>query len=138
MTTESEAILARYRATEKEADTLGRLIKVRRLRPSEQTKLKGMAPELGGYDEVAELDINGQPTGKVLMLPHRLELQLAASVCEIDSAMIAFPRNRGELDAIYDKLADEGLAAASAAYIRLVGRREEDGDDSDARQVAKN
>ena len=58
MLTESEILLARYKAVEKEADTLGRVIGVRRLKPSEQTKVAGYCPELTGYDEVEGPDGN--------------------------------------------------------------------------------
>lgn len=113
MTTESEAKLARYNTIEKEADDFGRLIGVRRLKPSEQTKVAGMTSDLTGSDEVA-----GSENEKVFV-PHRLPLLIAAAVCMIDEARIPFPRNRGELDAIYDRLDAEGLAAASRAMVRL-------------------
>jgi hypothetical protein len=44
---------------------------------------------------------------------------IAASVCMIDEARISFPRTRGELDAIYDRLDAEGMAAATKAMINL-------------------
>jgi hypothetical protein len=52
MSTESEIILARYKAVEKEADAFGRVIGVRRLKPSEQTAVAGFCSDLSGYDEV--------------------------------------------------------------------------------------
>lgn len=113
MTTESEVILARYKTVEKEADSLGRLIGVRRLKPSEQTKIAGMTPELTGYDEAVG------PDGNKIQISHRAPLVLAASVCMINDTPISFPRNRGELDAIYDRLDAEGLTAAGAAFGRL-------------------
>ncbi len=48
MQTESEIKIARYQTVEKEADGFGRLIGVRRLKPSEQTKLAGMTADLTG------------------------------------------------------------------------------------------
>lgn len=118
MSTESEVILARYKSIEKEADSLGRIIGVRRLKPSEQTKVSGMCADLTGSDEV----IN-EETGEKILIPHRMPLLVAASVCLISDGSgetpIPFPRNRSELDAIYDRLDVEGLAAASAAIGRL-------------------
>jgi len=37
----------------------------------------------------------------------------------IDEARIPFPRTRGELDAVYDRLDVEGLSAAGKAMVRL-------------------
>lgn len=113
MPTESEAKLARYSETVKEADEFGRLIGVRRLKPSEQTKIAGMTAELFGYDEMLD------STGDKHQVSHRMPLMLAAAVCMIDDALIPFPRNRGELDAIYDRLDEEGLKAAGKAWVRL-------------------
>jgi hypothetical protein len=113
MTTESEAKLARYNAIEKEADAFGRVISVRRLKPSEQTKVAGMTADLTGSDEV----MNDQ--GERVMIQHRMPLMIASAVCMIDEARIPFPRTRGELDAIYDRLDVEGLTAAGKALTRL-------------------
>ncbi len=113
MTTESEAKLARYSQVEKEADKFGRVIGVRRLKPSEQTKLAGMTADLTGSDEMLNAE------GEKVLIPHRMPLMIAAAVCMIDEARIPFPRNRGELDAIYDRLDAEGLTAAGAGLMRL-------------------
>lgn len=113
MSTESEAKLARYSETAKEADEFGRVIGVRRLKPSEQTKVAGFTSELSGYDEM----MNSK--GEKIQVPHRMPLTLAAAVCMIDDAHIPFARNRGELDAIYDRLDVEGLAAAGRAWQKL-------------------
>lgn len=115
MTTETEAKLARYSQIEKMADGFGRLIGVRRLKPSEQTKLAGMTTELTGHDDFPK------PDGTVIMIPHRMPLMIAASVCLIDEAHIPFPRNRPELDAIYDRLDVEGIEAAGRAFAKLTG-----------------
>lgn len=115
MTTETETILARYNTVEKEADAFGRVIGVRRLKPSEQTKIAGMTADLTGSDELVT------PSGEKILVPHRMPLQLSAAVCMIDEVRIPFPRNRGELDAIYDRLDIEGLTAASTAIGRLNG-----------------
>jgi hypothetical protein len=135
MTTESQVKLERYSTIEKEADAFGRVIGVRRLKPSEQTKVAGMCAELVGSDEVDEykdqiddegnpiLDEAGNPvkvlTGNKALIPHRTPLLIACSVCMIDDARIPFPKNRGELDAIYDRLDVEGLTAAGIAVSRL-------------------
>jgi hypothetical protein len=113
MTTESEAKLARYNTIEKEADDFGRVIGVRRLKPSEQTKVAGMTADLTGHEEALN------PEGDKVQVSHRLPLMIAAAVCMIDDARIPFARNRGELDAMYDRLDVEGLAAAGRALVRL-------------------
>jgi hypothetical protein len=113
MTTESEAKLARYSQVEKEADKFGRVIGVRRLKPSEQTKVAGMCADLTGSEEILS------DTGEKLLIPHRMPLLIVAAVCMIDEIHIPFPRNRGELDAMYDRLDVEGLSAASTAMGRL-------------------
>ena len=120
MTTESEIKLARYSTVEREEDAFGRLIGVRRLKPSELAKATGMTEDLGGSEEMPERDENGNLTGNTITIPSRLPLQVAAAVCEIDQIKIPFPRNRGELDAIYDRLDKEGMDAASKAFVRLM------------------
>lgn len=97
----------------KEADAFARVIGVRRLKPSEQTKLAGMTADLTGSDEATG------PDGEKVQVSHRLPLLIAASVCLIDEIHIPFPRNRGELDAMYDRLDAEGIAAASRGMVRL-------------------
>lgn len=135
MATESELKAARYGAVEREADSIGRLVGVRRLRPSEQAKLIAMTHDLAMYEEVEEKDKDGNPTGNTAKMPARLPLQIAASVCEIDNVKIPFPKNRGELDSVYDRLDAEGLEAASTAFLRLV---QSDGTPQDAKEEAKN
>jgi hypothetical protein len=130
MTTETEVKLQRYNQVEKEADSFGRILGVRRLKPSEQTKLAGMTSDLTGYDATIDKE------GKEVQLPHRMPLMLAAAVCLIDGIHIPFPRNRGELDSIYDRLDIEGLSAASKAWIRLNGVA--DGVADDPKEEAKN
>lgn len=115
MATESEVRASRYSETKKEADDLGRVIGVRRLRPSEQAKIVGMTQDLSGTDEVPVVDPTTGEEKKITVI-HRAPLILAASVCLINESPIPFPRNRGELDAIYDRLDAEGLQAAAKAY----------------------
>jgi hypothetical protein len=129
MPTESEIKLSRYNKVEREADDFGRLIGVRRLRPSEQTKAAGFTADLSGSDEI--LDEHGNK----ILVPHRLPLMIAATVCEIDGHPVPFPKTRGELDAIYDRLDAEGIAAAGRAATRL----QQGDEDSPKNQVdAKN
>jgi hypothetical protein len=116
VTTQSEEILNRYRHVEREADSRGRVIGIRRLKPSEQSKVVGMTSDLGGYDLLPDIEDDTKPPGR---LSHRMPLMMAASVCEIDGNPIAFPRNRQELDAVYDQLDAEGLTAIVAAATRL-------------------
>lgn len=123
MSTESEVKLARYSEIAKEADQLDRVIGVRRLKPSEQTKVAGMTAELSGYDEMTN------DKGVKVQIPHRMPLLLAAAVCMIDDAHIPFPRNRGELDAIFDRLDKEGIAAAGKAWVKLNPQASDDEED---------
>ena len=97
----------------------GRIIGVRRLKPSEQAKLQGMTADLTGYDEGKD------ESGTVVQIPHRLPLFVAASVREITSldgntVHVAFPRSRAELDAVYDRLDKEGIEAAQRAFAKLI------------------
>ncbi|UGY23720.1 hypothetical protein HU675_0038205 [Bradyrhizobium septentrionale] len=126
--TQSEMIMARYKRIEREADDLGRVIGVRKLRPSEQTKLTGMTPDLAGSGE------HITPDGVKHFVPDRLPLAIAAAVCEINSAPIPFPRTRGELDAVFDMLDAEGLAAASRALAKLQTAETQ----VDSKETAKN
>ena len=113
--TASEEILNRYRHIERAADSRGRIIGVRRLRPSEQSKIVGMTADLGGFDLLPNLEDESKPT----RLSHRMPLMMAASVVEVDGNPIAFPRNRAELDAVYDQLDAEGLEAIVHCATRL-------------------
>jgi hypothetical protein len=115
MPTESEAKLARYNTIEREADEWGRVIGVRRLKPSEQAKVSGMTSDLKGFEEVRNLD----KPGETISIPHSTRHFIAAAVCELDQAPIPFPRSRGELDAILDRLDNEGIQAATTALVRL-------------------
>lgn len=113
MSTESEVRLARYRQVEKEADAFGRVIGVRRLKPSEQARLQGMVADVTGFD-LAELE-----TGEQIPIPHKVPIMLAAVVCMIDEVLIPFAKNRAELDAIFDRLDREGIEAAGRGVVRL-------------------
>lgn len=95
----SEEIVSRYNRIERQADDLGRMIGVKRLRPSLEVKIRTMA----GTDDVDVLNM----------------LMLGASVVEIDGNPVTFPKNRAELDATIDGLDSEGINAAMKALIVL-------------------
>jgi hypothetical protein len=122
VSTASETILARYAKIEREADDFGRMIGVKRLRSSEVTKVDEMSPGLDGVIPVTDSD-----TGKIVEIPKRSRLYVAASVREIDGNAMPFPRNRAELDAVVDALDDEGFIAASKALGRLAPSNNETG-----------
>ena len=103
----------KYTKRETEADELGRLITVRLLHPSEQSRVVGMTEDLSGLEAVTTSN------GTKFEMSHRAPLMLAAAVCQIDDAHVTFPRNRGELDSILDRLDADGLEAAGKALARL-------------------
>lgn len=118
--TPSEEIIQRYARIERAADSFGRLIGVRKLKVSQQTKVSEWTP---GLDGVTEIVLPSDPkTGepeRTVSIARRAQMLVVASVCEIDSIMRPFPRNRGELDALADALDEEGLVAAMTAYARF-------------------
>jgi hypothetical protein len=111
--TPSEERIQRYSQIEREADGLGRLIGVRRLKISQQIKVEEMTPALDGTTTLTDKD------GIERKIPRRSLPMIAAAVCEVDNNPIPFPRNRGELDSVMDMLDGEGFAAASIAFGRL-------------------
>jgi hypothetical protein len=113
MTTATEARLARYKQVEREADEFGRIIGVRRLKPSEMGKLTGYTSDIAGFDEHTRED------GTVVKVDRRTPYMVIAMICEVDGTHIPFARNRGELDSMYDSMDQEGLVAASKAVGRL-------------------
>jgi hypothetical protein len=113
----------RYSYVEREADKRGRIIGVRRLRLSEQTRLTAMTPDLGGLDEIQ----NPDAPGTTQLVPQRAQYYIVAMVCEINGAHIPFARNRGELDAVMDRLDMIGMDAAGAAVSRLLRMDAEEG-----------
>jgi hypothetical protein len=112
-TTATEARLARYKQVEREADEWGRIIGVRRLKPSEMGKLTSMIADISGFDEHTRED------GTVVKVDRRTPYLVIGMICEIDSAHIPFAKNRAELDSMYDVMDQEGLVAASKAVGRL-------------------
>jgi hypothetical protein len=119
---------ARYSHIEHEMDALGRMIGVRRLKLSERTRLTAMTPDLSGMDEIQRAD------GTVMLAPQRAQYFIVAMVCQINDAMFTFPRNRGELDAVLDRLDQEGLDAAAIAVNRILA----DDEIGDQAEKAKN
>jgi hypothetical protein len=113
MSTATEARLARYKQVEREADDWGRIIGVRRLKPSEMGKLTSYTTDVAGFDEHTRED------GTVVKVDRRTPYMVIAMICEIDSVLIPFARNRAELDSLYDTMDQEGLVAASKAVARL-------------------
>jgi hypothetical protein len=113
---ELELRKARYSKVERETDEMGRVIGVRRLKLSEQTRLTAMTPDLGGVDEIPNPAIPGSTT----LVPQRAQYFIVAMVCEINGSHIPFARTRGELDSVMDRLDTEGLKAASDASLRLI------------------
>jgi hypothetical protein len=89
-------------------------IEVRQLEPSEIDRIHMMTAGLSGDVKVTSAD------GEEVHLPYRLPFIIAASVGMIDGEPMPFPRSRRELDAIYDLLDIDGLAAAAAL---LFGRQ---------------
>lgn len=115
--TPSEEFINRYARVEREADAIGRIVGVRKLRISQQTRVSEMTPGLEGESEVVMSDESGSP--KTVRIARRTQMLIAAAVVEIDGINIIFPRSRGDLDAIADKLDEEGLVAAMIAYARF-------------------
>lgn len=116
--TPSEEFIQRYARMEREADALGRVIGVHKLKPSQQVKVTEYTPDLDGEVDMRVLD---EKTGdeKTIRVSKRFNLIMAASVCEMDGVSIPFAKTRGELDAIYDRLDQEGIDAAMVAYARM-------------------
>ena len=132
---EIAARAAKYNQIERVADTLGRVIGVRRLKPSQQLRVEEYSSDLTGVQSFTDDD-----TGKQIEVPRRTILFYAAAVCEIDETPIPFPKNRGELDAVLDRLDDEGLTAVSAALVNLAkaAKQGDDAGDKDGAELAKN
>lgn len=98
-----------------ETDRLGRVIGVRLLKPSQETRVIAMTVDLDGEMGVPD---PANP-GERLKIPIRAGYMIAAQVCEIDGAPIPFARNRNELDAVFDRLDEEGLEASAKALAGL-------------------
>jgi hypothetical protein len=139
MTTKTDDILARkakYDRVERVVDTLGRTIGVKRLKPSQQLHVQELAPALDGVTTVVDEDPESPNFGKSFDVPKSSPLIMAASVVEIDSSPIAFPKTRAELNSVLDLLDSEGLSAVSEALSAL--SKAESGVTVDVAATAKN
>lgn len=124
MDTSAKAIANRrekYEKITKVADSLGRVIGFRPLKPSEAVRVREMAPALDGMETVVD-----EATGRRFEIPKAMPLTIAASVREIDGHPFAFPRSRGELDAVLDLLDDEGMLAIMMGLTEAGRKKEED------------
>ena len=131
---EIAARAAKYNQIERVADTLGRVIGVRRLKPSQQLKVEEFAGNLTGT-----ITMTDDRTGSTVEVPRRFPLMVAAAVCEIDEVAIPFPKNRGELDAVLDRLDEEGMAAVVEAFGKLSeGDSAQAEGEKDGAEAAKN
>ena len=84
-------------------DSLGRKIKIRKLKPSDRMKLSLAL---------------GDAAKNEMFLGHAF---LAATVTEIDGEKVFAPSNRMEAEILCDRLDDEGLEAVGLAYAELFG-----------------
>jgi hypothetical protein len=137
--TPTEEYTERYKQIERHSDTIGRVIGVHRLRMSQQMKISEMTPGLEGTTEVTTLE------GEVITISRRSLPLIAAAVCEIDGIPIPFPKSRGELDSIMDRLDEPGILAAIEASNKLNPKPApkpqaggDSTDDEDAVEQAKN
>lgn len=132
----SEEILDRQKRRnriERASDAFGRVIGVARLKPSQQIKLQELAPGLDGSSEVVDPE-----TGERSQVPRITTIYFAAAVREIDGNPIPFPKTRGELDAILDRLDQEGMEAAVTALGRLMREITEESEGGAGVEGAKN
>lgn len=130
----SEEIAARaerYKRAQKVVDAFGRTLTVRRLNLPERKKIQEFTAGLTGATSVSD-----PATGNKIEIPNNLEFFFAASVRQIDEAIIAFPRNRADLDSLLGSLDDEGVAAVADAFAKF--QEEEKAAAGDAAGEAKN
>ena len=111
---EIAARAAKYNRIERVSDSLGRVIGVRRLKPSQQLKVEEFAGNLTGT-----VTMTDDRTGSSIEVPRRFPLMIAAAVCEIDETPVPFPKTRAELDAVLDVLDEEGMAAVVEAFGKI-------------------
>jgi hypothetical protein len=117
----SEEVLSRaadYSRIEREADSRGRVIGVKRMKPSQQLRVQEWAPGLEGNTTVVA------PDGAVREVPKIMPLMIAASVAEIDNRPVPFPKSRAELDSLLDALDEDGMSAATKALNKFAGTEE--------------
>jgi hypothetical protein len=115
---EIKARADRYNRVEREADVWGRIIGVRRLKGSEEMRIIGMTPDVDGTEPAIVVD---DKTGmeKTIQIAKRAPFFIAAMVCEVDGIPFTFPKTRGELDSVFDRLDREGRDAAVKAIVRM-------------------
>jgi len=131
--TKSDEILARaarYQQKEKVSDKWGRIISVQRLKQSQMERIQGFTSDLQGVTKVEApgtiidpetgQEVTNPDAGKESSIPRNWRLILAAHVREINDNPIPFPKNREELDAILDRLDDEGIEAAATGFSKLM------------------
>ena len=111
---EIAARAAKYNRIERVSDSLGRVIGVRRLKPSQQLRVEEFAGNLTGT-----VTMTDDRSGKSIEVPRRFPLMIAAAVCEIDETPVPFPKTRAELDAVLDVLDEEGMAAVVEAFGKI-------------------
>lgn len=122
MATYSETQKARYDAVEREADSFGRMISVKRLRPAEiQTVRRIVSNSTEGFGPVMS------------------DSMIAASVREIDGVVYPAPKSQVDLDIAFNSLDNEGMQAAGTAWVRLMGfDKKADESGAEAEDPAKN
>ncbi len=119
MATFSETVKARYDAVEREADTFGRMISVKRLRPAEMQTVRRIV-------ESDSMSIMG-------------DAMVAACVREIDGTVYPAPKSQIDLDIVFNVLDNEGMQAAGTAWVRLMGLdKTADASGAEAEDPAKN
>lgn len=122
----SEAIVKAAAKTSTFTDALGRTITIRKFSPLMRMRFAEIVGASAGS--------NPQYTGVAA---------LAAAVTEIDGEKIAFPTSKRELEAMVQRLDDEGIEAIGRAAAELAGYKiDEDGNviipDNDPVSAAKN
>ena len=125
----------RYNESAQATDVFRRVIVVRRLRPSQQSKIEGMMHDLAGSIEVTD-----EATGKKGHIPRATRHFIAAAVREIYDVdgvhkVYPFPNSRAELDAVFDYLDNEGVDAAGEALFTLMLKNPSQ---AETREEAKN
>jgi hypothetical protein len=117
--TPAQEYTSRFKEIEREADSLGRIIGVGRLRISQQVKVAEMTPGLDGDSEMTG------PNGATFSISRRSIPVIAASVREVDGNPVSFPKTRQDLDGRMDLLGEPGIQAAVVALARLGGAQKE-------------
>ena len=106
MTTYSETIKERYSASEEEADSFGRLIKVQRLRPWDTAVVRKLAD-----------------SDRMNVVSNVMIAACVRSITGDDGKerMFAPPKSEADVAIVMNALDGEGLEAATTAWMRLMG-----------------